>query len=40
MQQIYDVDIPLPGKEGRRKLFEINLKELKVSAKVDWDKLV
>jgi ATP-dependent 26S proteasome regulatory subunit len=34
------VDIPLPGKEGRRKMFDINLKELKVSAKIDWPKLV
>jgi katanin p60 ATPase-containing subunit A1 len=33
-------DIPLPGKEGRRRLFDINLKELEVAAKMDWEKLV
>ena len=35
----YNVDIPLPGKEGRRKLFDINLKELTVSEKIDWEVL-
>lgn len=24
--KIFNVDIPLPGKEGRQKMFEINLK--------------
>lgn len=30
----------MPGKEGRRKMFDINLKDLKVGSKVDWAKLV
>lgn len=34
------IDIPLPGKEGRKKMFEINLRELTVSTKISWDKLI
>lgn len=30
------LDIPLPGTEGRKKMFDINLKGLKVSEKVNW----
>ena len=32
--------IPLPSKNGRRKLFEINLKGVQAAKDVDWDKLV
>ena len=34
------VDIPLPGKVGRKKMFDINLKGVKVSEKISWEKLV
>lgn len=37
---IFYLDIPLPGAEGRKKMFDINLKGLKVSEKVNWEKLV
>lgn len=36
VNQLFNIDIPLPGKEGRRKMFDINLKELKISEKIDW----
>lgn len=29
--------IPLPSTQGRRKLFEINLKGVKTAEDVDWD---
>lgn len=32
--------IPLPGEEGREKLFQINLKNTKLSDTIDWKKLV
>jgi len=32
--------IPLPTAEGRRKMFEINLKEIKCDEKIDWNKIV
>lgn len=35
-----NLDIPLPGKVGRRKMFDINLKDVKISPNIDWDKLV
>ena len=34
------LDIPLPSEKGRKKLFEINLKQIKVEEKIDWDHLV
>jgi katanin p60 ATPase-containing subunit A1 len=34
------IDIPLPGNEGRRKMFDINLKDLKLASSINWDKLV
>ena len=40
MYKLKYLDIPLPGKEGRRKMFDINLKELSVSEKINWDKLI
>lgn len=30
----------MPGKEGRKKLFGIHLRELKVAGGVDWDSVV
>ena len=40
MYIIDDLDIPLPGPEGRRKMFDINLKGLKIDEKLNWEKLV
>ncbi|CDW77265.1 katanin p60 atpase-containing subunit a1 [Stylonychia lemnae] len=34
------VYIPLPGEEGRRQLFKINLKDIKVVENIDWESLV
>jgi len=34
------IDIPLPSDKGRKKLFEINLKQIKIDEKLDWDYLV
>lgn len=34
------IDIPLPEKLGRKKMFEINLREVKLSEKISWDKIV
>jgi ATP-dependent 26S proteasome regulatory subunit len=34
------IDIPLPEKLGRKKMFEINLKEVNLSEKISWDKIV
>ncbi len=34
------VDIPLPSEKGRRKLFEISLKQIKLEEKIDWGKMV
>jgi SpoVK/Ycf46/Vps4 family AAA+-type ATPase len=33
-------DIPLPGREGRRKMFDLNLRELKVGEGVDWERVL
>jgi katanin p60 ATPase-containing subunit A1 len=30
----------LPSEKGRRKLFDINLRQLKIDEKVDWETLV
>ena len=32
--------IPLPSKNGRKKLFEINLKGVQTASDVNWEKLV
>jgi len=32
--------IPLPGKEGRKKLFELYIKKEKVGDDIDLDKLI
>jgi len=32
--------IPLPEEEGRRRLFDINSKNIKLDEKISWDKLV
>ena len=32
--------IPLPTEEGRRQLFQINLKGIKVDPNIDWEKFV
>ena len=32
--------IPLPSEEGRRQLFNINLKDIKLGDDIDWDILV
>jgi len=32
--------IPLPENEGRKRLFEINSKNIKLDEKIDWTKLV
>jgi len=34
------VYIPLPSEEGRRQLFKINLKDIKVQEDVDWEHLI
>jgi hypothetical protein len=34
------VDIPLPEAEGRKKMFDINLKGVNISENVNWNKLV
>jgi hypothetical protein len=33
-------DIPLPEKLARKKMFEINLREVNLSDKISWDKIV
>lgn len=32
--------IPLPSEEGRKQLFEINLRDITMDDNIDWDKLV
>jgi katanin p60 ATPase-containing subunit A1 len=32
--------IPLPGEEGRKQLFMINLKDIRMDADINWDYLV
>lgn len=32
--------IPLPGEEGRKKLFEINLRNVPLATDIDWNFLV
>lgn len=34
------VYIPLPSEEGRRQLFKINLKEIKLDENINWELLV
>lgn len=34
------LDIPLPGAEGREKMFHINMKALKVSNSINWQRIV
>ncbi|GLD98589.1 hypothetical protein PINS_up007306 [Pythium insidiosum] len=34
------LDIPLPGPEGRRQLFKLNLERVDVASDIDFDKLV
>lgn len=34
------LDIPLPLSKGRQKLFDINLRQLKIDEKIDWEALV
>lgn len=34
------VYIPLPSENGRRQLFKINLKDIKVDENIDWELLV
>ena len=34
------IDIPLPEKLGRKKMFEINLMEVKLNEKMNWDRIV
>jgi katanin p60 ATPase-containing subunit A1 len=37
------IDIPLPTEKGRRELFKINLRQVKVSevnGGIDWDRLI
>ena len=36
----YKLDIPLPSETGRRLMFKINLKEVIIDEKIDWDYLV
>lgn len=33
---LFIIDIPLPGNEGRRKMFDINLKDLKLGSSINW----
>ena len=35
-----DLDIPLPGKTGRKQMLDINLKDVKLAEGVEWDKIV
>ena len=39
MYFFFYTDIPLPGKQGRKQMFDINMKGLKVSSSINWEKL-
>jgi katanin p60 ATPase-containing subunit A1 len=42
-QLIYTLDIPLPTEKGRRELFKINLRDIKISEDnggIDWERLI